>query len=52
MERPKKRVEDTGFSVMPATYVRDLAIIEKTKSPVMNIIQTIVSEMMSLMSLL
>jgi hypothetical protein len=52
MERQKKRVDDTGLSVMPATYVTDLAIIEKTKSPVMKIIEMIVLEMMSLMSLI
>jgi hypothetical protein len=52
MERPKKRVEDTGYSVMPPTYLGDLAIIERPKSPVMNIIEMIVLEMMSLMSLI
>jgi hypothetical protein len=48
----KKRVEESGFSVMSSTYVRDLAIIEKTKSPVMKIIETIVLEMISLISLI
>jgi len=52
MERPIKRVEESGFSVMSSTYVRDLAIIEITKSPVMKIIETIVLEMISLISLI
>jgi hypothetical protein len=50
--RLKKGVVDTRFSVVSATNVRDLTIIEKTKSPVMKIIETVVLEMMSLKSLI
>jgi hypothetical protein len=52
MERPKKRAEDGGFRIMSGTYVRDLTIIEKTKPPVMKIIEMIFLKMMSVMSLI